>query len=102
MAIGKPKFYWDAAPLIAWITDEKRSDPTEMAVVRYAVGLGLLLAAWRGQQWAVALVALGSLVGALASFVFGLTSGNFMGLAIGRSVANDHFFIVTAVIVLNS
>ena len=30
MAIGKPKFYWDAAPLIAWITDEKRADPTEM------------------------------------------------------------------------
>lgn len=31
MAIGKPKFYWDTAPLIAWITDEKRRDPTEMA-----------------------------------------------------------------------
>jgi predicted nucleic acid-binding protein len=27
---GKLKFYWDTAPLIAWITDEKRSDPTEM------------------------------------------------------------------------
>ena len=31
MAIGNPKFYWDTAPLIAWITDEKRSDPAEMA-----------------------------------------------------------------------
>lgn len=31
MATGKPKFYWDTAPLIAWITDEKRSDPAEMA-----------------------------------------------------------------------
>ena len=31
MAIGKPKFYWDTAPLIAWITDEKRADPAEMA-----------------------------------------------------------------------
>lgn len=31
MTIGKPKFYWDTAPLIAWITDEKRVDPAEMA-----------------------------------------------------------------------
>ena len=31
MAIGKPQFYWDTAPLIAWITDEKRADPAEMA-----------------------------------------------------------------------
>ena len=31
MPIGKPKFYWDTAPLIAWITDEKRADPAEMA-----------------------------------------------------------------------
>lgn len=31
MASGKPKFYWDTAPLIAWITDEKRDDPTEMS-----------------------------------------------------------------------
>ncbi len=30
MATGKPKFYWDAAPLIAWIKDEKRDDPAEM------------------------------------------------------------------------
>ncbi|HEX7812575.1 MAG TPA: PIN domain-containing protein [Burkholderiales bacterium] len=30
MATGKPKFYWDAAPLIAWITNEKRADPSEM------------------------------------------------------------------------
>jgi predicted nucleic acid-binding protein len=30
MAIGKPKFYWDTAPLIAWIADEKRADPSEM------------------------------------------------------------------------
>ena len=31
MATGKPKFYWDTAPLIAWITDERRDDPAEMA-----------------------------------------------------------------------
>ena len=31
MATGKPRFYWDTAPLIAWITDEKRTDPAEMA-----------------------------------------------------------------------
>lgn len=31
MPIGKPQFYWDTAPLIAWITDEKRTDPAEMA-----------------------------------------------------------------------
>lgn len=31
MASGKAKFYWDTAPLIAWITDEKRADPAEMA-----------------------------------------------------------------------
>jgi predicted nucleic acid-binding protein len=30
MATGKPKFYWDTAPIIAWITDEKRVDPSEM------------------------------------------------------------------------
>lgn len=30
MATGKTKFYWDAAPLIAWIKDEKRDDPSEM------------------------------------------------------------------------
>ena len=30
MATGKPKFYWDSAPLIAWIKDEKRPDPSEM------------------------------------------------------------------------
>ncbi len=31
MATGKPKFYWDTAPLIAWITNEKRANPAEMA-----------------------------------------------------------------------
>ena len=31
MAIGKPRFYWDTAPLIAWITDENRVDLSEMA-----------------------------------------------------------------------
>ena len=31
MPTGKPKFYWDTAPLIAWITDEKRSNPSEMS-----------------------------------------------------------------------
>lgn len=31
MASGKPQFYWDTACLIAWITDEKRKDPAEMA-----------------------------------------------------------------------
>lgn len=31
MAIGRPRYYWDSAPLIAWITDEKRDDPSEMA-----------------------------------------------------------------------
>ncbi len=31
MATGKPQFYWDTACLIAWITDEKRKDPAEMA-----------------------------------------------------------------------
>ena len=30
MATGKPRFYWDTAPLIAWITNEKRADPSEM------------------------------------------------------------------------
>ena len=30
MATGRPRFYWDTAPLIAWITDEKRDDPAEM------------------------------------------------------------------------
>lgn len=31
MASGKPQFYWDTACLIAWIKDEKRKDPAEMA-----------------------------------------------------------------------
>ena len=30
MATGKPRFYWDAAPLIAWIKDETRDDPADM------------------------------------------------------------------------
>lgn len=30
MAAGRPTFYWDTAPLIAWIQDEKREDPAEM------------------------------------------------------------------------
>lgn len=30
MATGKQKFYWDTAPLIAWIKDEKRDDLSEM------------------------------------------------------------------------
>ena len=28
---GSLRFYWDAAPLVAWITDERRSDPSEMS-----------------------------------------------------------------------
>ena len=31
MATGRLLFYWDTAPLIAWITDEKRGDPAEMS-----------------------------------------------------------------------
>ena len=31
MATGRLLYYWDTAPLIAWITDEKRPDPAEMA-----------------------------------------------------------------------
>ena len=31
MASGKPRFYWDTAPLIAWIIDEKRDDSAEMS-----------------------------------------------------------------------
>ncbi len=30
MATGKPQYYWDTAPLIAWIKDEQRDDPSEM------------------------------------------------------------------------
>lgn len=36
---GKPNFYWDAAPLIAWIKDEKRKDPAEMAGLAEVVEL---------------------------------------------------------------
>jgi hypothetical protein len=39
MATGKPIFYWDTAPLIAWITDEKRSDPADMAGLNQIVQL---------------------------------------------------------------
>ncbi|HVZ46269.1 MAG TPA: PIN domain-containing protein [Ramlibacter sp.] len=31
MASGRPQFYWDTACLIAWIKDETRADPAEMA-----------------------------------------------------------------------
>lgn len=31
MATGRLLYYWDTAPLIAWITDEKRADPAEMS-----------------------------------------------------------------------
>ncbi len=31
MAVGRLKFYWDTAPLIAWLTDEKRPNPLEMS-----------------------------------------------------------------------
>lgn len=31
MATGRLLYYWDTAPLIAWITDEKRDDPSEMS-----------------------------------------------------------------------
>lgn len=31
MATGRLLYYWDTAPLIAWITDEKRADPSEMS-----------------------------------------------------------------------
>jgi predicted nucleic acid-binding protein len=30
MASGKPIYYWDAVCLIAWITDERRSNPADM------------------------------------------------------------------------
>jgi len=33
MGTGKPKFYWDSAPLIAWIMDEKRQNPAEMSAL---------------------------------------------------------------------
>lgn len=39
MATGKPKFYWDSAPLIAWILDEKRPDPAEIAGLQEVVEL---------------------------------------------------------------
>ncbi len=68
-------------------TMELAIEPTEMGVARFAVSFGLLLAAWHGQQWAIALVALGSLIGALATFLLGLTSGSFVGFAIGLVVA---------------
>jgi predicted nucleic acid-binding protein len=31
VAAGKFKYYWDTAPLIAWLTDERREDPSEMS-----------------------------------------------------------------------
>lgn len=31
MATGRLLYYWDTAPLIAWITDEKRTDASEMS-----------------------------------------------------------------------
>ena len=39
MATGKPRFYWDTAPLIAWITDEHRPNPAEMAGLAEVVDL---------------------------------------------------------------
>jgi predicted nucleic acid-binding protein len=31
MAGSGLRFYWDTAPLVAWITDERRADPSEMS-----------------------------------------------------------------------
>lgn len=39
MATGKPVFYWDTAPLIAWIKDEKRADPSEMDGIAEVINL---------------------------------------------------------------
>jgi predicted nucleic acid-binding protein len=39
MAGGRLIYYWDTAPLIAWITDEKRDDPSEMAGLAEVVEL---------------------------------------------------------------
>lgn len=39
MASGKPRFYRDTAPLIAWITDERRADPAEMAGLAEVVNM---------------------------------------------------------------
>ena len=56
MATGKPKFYWDSAPLIAWMLDEKRPDPAEMAGLQEVVelverGSAVLMTSvlWRGE-----------------------------------------------------
>ena len=37
MAAGKVRIYWDTAPLVTWITDEKRPNPAEMAGVAAVV-----------------------------------------------------------------
>lgn len=56
MATGRRLFYWDTAPLIAWITDEKRQDPMEMAGLAEVVemvdrGLAVIMTSvlWRAE-----------------------------------------------------
>ena len=64
MATGKPRFYWDTAPLIAWITDEKRKDPAEMSGLAEVVemvdrGKAILMISvlWRAEVLDVSLTA---------------------------------------------
>lgn len=64
MATGKPRFYWDAVPLIAWIKDEKRADPAEMDGLEEVVELAekgkaviMISVLWRAEFWAADLTA---------------------------------------------
>lgn len=59
MATGKPRFYWDAVPLIAWVKDEKRDDPAEMDGLEEVAELAekgkaviMTSVLWRAEFWA--------------------------------------------------
>jgi hypothetical protein len=60
---------------------------TDLDIMRVLLGIGLFYAAWFGQQWAIALLALGLPVGALFSFILGFASLNVVGFAIGVAMA---------------
>lgn len=39
MATGRLQYYWDTAPLVAWLTDEKRADPAELAGIAAVIDM---------------------------------------------------------------
>jgi hypothetical protein len=66
---------------------------TELDIARVLLGIGLFYAAWFGQQWAIALLALGLPLGALFSFVLGFASMSPIGFVVGVAMAGFYIWL---------